>query len=149
MWFQFNNDQGWVRRPSDLLLFQTFHPRHRHLGRLLQVIVALETKDDESARFNLSFLITNQHFISRRPRASLPRIHLFRGLITLLLALFLVAFWLFYGVRWANFLLPLSWFDFTWYVQYRIIWEFVLSAGWWNSGENFNTPTSSDMLPPS
>jgi len=35
----------------------------------------------------------------RRPRASLPRIHLFRGLITLLLALFLVAFWLFYGVR--------------------------------------------------
>ena len=30
-------DQGWVRRPSHLLLFQTFHPRYWHLGRLLQV----------------------------------------------------------------------------------------------------------------
>lgn len=35
----------------------------------------------------------------RRPRATLPRIHLFRGLITVLLFIFLVAFWLFYSVR--------------------------------------------------
>ena len=40
-------------------------------------------------------------------------------------------------------------FELIWYLQYRIIWEFVFSPGWWNSGENFNTPTSSDMLPPS
>ena len=56
-----------------------------------------------------------KHYIplKRRPRASLPRIHLFRGLITLLLALFLVAFWLFYGVRYTFLVitcLPLTFF---------------------------------------
>ena len=88
-------DQGWVRRPSHLLLFQTFHPRHRHLGRLLQV----PTVHGDHKQFNSK----SKHYIplKRRPRASLPRIHLFRGLITLLLALFLVAFWLFYGVRYT------------------------------------------------
>ena len=35
----------------------------------------------------------------RQPRASLPRIHLFRALLTLLLFVFLLSFWLFYGVR--------------------------------------------------
>ena len=35
----------------------------------------------------------------RPPRASLPRIHLFRALLTLLLFVFLLSFWLFYGVR--------------------------------------------------
>jgi len=35
----------------------------------------------------------------RTPRATLPRIHLFRALITLLLFVFLLSFWLFYGVR--------------------------------------------------
>lgn len=35
----------------------------------------------------------------RNPRATLPRIHLFRALITLLLFVFLLSFWLFYGVR--------------------------------------------------
>ena len=35
----------------------------------------------------------------RAPRATLPRIHLFRALLTLLLFIFLLAFWLFYGVR--------------------------------------------------
>ena len=35
----------------------------------------------------------------RPPRATLPRIHLFRALITLLLFVFLLSFWLFYGVR--------------------------------------------------
>merc|ERR1719471_745072 len=35
----------------------------------------------------------------RTPRATLPRIHLFRALVTLLLFVFLLSFWLFYGVR--------------------------------------------------
>lgn len=35
----------------------------------------------------------------RAPRATLPRIHLFRALITVLLFVFLLSFWLFYGVR--------------------------------------------------
>jgi len=35
----------------------------------------------------------------RKPRATLPRVHLFRALISLLLLLFLTAFWLFYAVR--------------------------------------------------
>ena len=35
----------------------------------------------------------------RQPRASLPRIHLFRALLTLLLFVFLLSFWLFYSVR--------------------------------------------------
>ena len=35
----------------------------------------------------------------RPPRASLPRIHLFRALVTLLLFVFLLSFWLFYSVR--------------------------------------------------
>ena len=33
------------------------------------------------------------------PRATLPRIHLFRALITVILFVFLISFWLFYGVR--------------------------------------------------
>ena len=35
----------------------------------------------------------------RTPRATLPRVHLFRALVTLLLFVLLLAFWLFYAVR--------------------------------------------------
>ena len=38
----------------------------------------------------------------RSPRATLPRIHLFRALTSLLLFVFLLSFWLFYGVRLAE-----------------------------------------------